>query len=280
MIPPLEEVVEKEVAPNVFHLLFPNSHQLIYSFMRFQEYYESPSMKGKIFTQEEFEDDYAKRNTLETRGKLVKLLHGLKDRLNDSEEAFSIWNAGNVLEQQPFALSLFQTYRSRDNPRKDFEDNYRWFIDTVGSCTYNLDCSAFNLPSTVFEPFKKGKFDPLTKKEKSMLDWAKRKKGRFYVIGTDSTDELQHEIAHGLFFVNKDYHDAALKIVKGIDFEKTGINKCFKELKYHPDVWEDEAHAYVVEDLQHLKMWDIKIDQLRKAHKALNANYNKHMTKK
>ena len=49
----------REVTPNVFLCEFPTQYLLTSTFIRFQEYYESPEFKGKFFTMEEYEDYYA-----------------------------------------------------------------------------------------------------------------------------------------------------------------------------------------------------------------------------
>lgn len=43
----------------IYHLLFENQYQITSTFMRFQEYYESPKFADKIFSWEEFMDWYA-----------------------------------------------------------------------------------------------------------------------------------------------------------------------------------------------------------------------------
>ncbi len=50
----LENITDK-----IFHLNFPNQYLLASTFHRFQEHYESPKFRGKIFTLEEYMDWYA-----------------------------------------------------------------------------------------------------------------------------------------------------------------------------------------------------------------------------
>ena len=47
-----------EILDNLFHLHFPTQQELASTFLRFQEHYESPQFKGKIFTLDEFEQWY------------------------------------------------------------------------------------------------------------------------------------------------------------------------------------------------------------------------------
>ncbi|MFH0752211.1 MAG: ABC transporter ATP-binding protein [archaeon] len=55
----LEEIVE-----NVFNVIFHNRRTMGSTFLRFQEHYESPKFKGKIFTLEEFKKWYIKNSQI------------------------------------------------------------------------------------------------------------------------------------------------------------------------------------------------------------------------
>lgn len=48
----------KKVAPRVFHLAFDEHSEMAHTFMRFQEHYESPEFRGKIFSRKEFKSWY------------------------------------------------------------------------------------------------------------------------------------------------------------------------------------------------------------------------------
>jgi len=50
----------EEIYRNVILLTFPTQYELTSTLLRFQEYYESPEFKGKVFTVEEFADWYKK----------------------------------------------------------------------------------------------------------------------------------------------------------------------------------------------------------------------------
>lgn len=56
---PLSDVTVGEPLPNVFHLDFRDKAKLASTFMRFQEHYESPKYRGKVFSREEFLAWYA-----------------------------------------------------------------------------------------------------------------------------------------------------------------------------------------------------------------------------
>lgn len=50
----------EEVAPRIFHLKFDDQRNLAQTFMRFQEHYESPEFRGKIFSRSEYKKWYRK----------------------------------------------------------------------------------------------------------------------------------------------------------------------------------------------------------------------------
>ena len=45
----------------IYHVSFPNQYLLAATFLRFQEHYESPKFRGRIFDWEEFMDWYAEQ---------------------------------------------------------------------------------------------------------------------------------------------------------------------------------------------------------------------------
>jgi hypothetical protein len=59
----LSKVRVRELLPGVFHLHFPTNHLMASTFLRFQEHYESPRFRGKVFTLEQFMDWYASQQT-------------------------------------------------------------------------------------------------------------------------------------------------------------------------------------------------------------------------
>ena len=48
----------KEIIKNIFHISFSTQHELASTFLRFQEYYESPKFRGKIFSFYEYKKWY------------------------------------------------------------------------------------------------------------------------------------------------------------------------------------------------------------------------------
>lgn len=184
----LKEVTKKEILPRVFHLDFPKQELAADTFLRFQEYYESPKFHGKIFSLEEYKD---------------------------------------------------------------------WYIKEKGAFTYVSDWPGFNIPSSALKPFYEGKFDPLSENEKEFLNIFKNEKEPFYIIGTakDNPPEyFDHEIAHALFHINKDYKKEVIDILMTLDKEHLIEVKKFVNLSpgYHESVLIDEVQAHLIANFDEL----------------------------
>ena len=180
--------IEHKVFPHSIHLLtFDNQHDLASTFLRFQEYYESPEFAGKVFSLDEYRKWY----------------------VNES-------------------------LRSSKN----------------GEFTYYEDWNGFNIPSKILKPFYEGKFDPLSELEQRLLDIYKNEKEPFYIIGLHKANDrfsisLEHEVAHGLFFINQDYREKVLSILK--QYDTSELRKAIlKTGGYHENVLDDEVHAYAI----------------------------------
>lgn len=53
---------KKEITKNLLLLLFENQFDVSSTFLRFQEYYESPKFRGKVFTLDDFKEWYSSFN--------------------------------------------------------------------------------------------------------------------------------------------------------------------------------------------------------------------------
>jgi len=214
------------LAENIFHLKFEERNQLAKTFLRFQEYFESPEFRGKIFTLEEYKQWY----------------------ISHSPQG-----------------------------------------EKTGQFTYCQDWAGFNVPSHILEPFYQGKFNPLSDEEKQLLNLFKDKKNeKFYIIGTLRDvgsvvkGKLRHEIAHGLYYTNPEYKREVLKTLDEVGSKAMDkINKYFeKSGGYHPDVWLDEAHAYLIATLDILEENNIDISSLAPISKKLNILFDKYFKPK
>ncbi len=129
----------------------------------------------------------------------------------------------------------------------DWEEYMDWCAEQRGNFTYFEDWSGFNLPGRVLEVFYAGKFDPLTRKERALLDIFENVKGNFYVIGTYREDGLwtiRHEIIRGLFYLFPDYRRAVREAISGCDtsaIKEILLGSC----GYSRKVLVDEINAYL-----------------------------------
>jgi hypothetical protein len=168
----------KKEAYNSVLISADSNEELSDTMMRFQEYYENPFWKGKIFTIGQFKN---------------------------------------------------------------------WYSEKYGYDSYRFDWVGFNFPSNILDPFKKGLFDPLTENEKFIVDSFKHRSDKFYVIGSNSKDVLNHELCHALYYYNENYRNEI-----NILFEKnkSKLNKAAKHLikiGYRKDVVFDELQAYILD---------------------------------
>lgn len=179
----------KEVRPGIFHFNFKNTYDLCMYFLRYQEYYESPSPKfrGKQFEIFDFMRWYS---------------------LNSDKKIFTYpddWNGfnlpGNIIKDVHDKMIL-------DRNIYDYEMITAW-----------RECHAI----AVFRGMEK-----------------------FYIIGTVGKDALDHEIAHGLFYLNSEYQKKMKSLVKALPADlKKEMNHNLKRLGYTPKVYVDETQAYL-----------------------------------
>ncbi len=173
-------------------------------------------------------------------------------------------------------LRFQEHYESPKYAGKSFtwEEFMDWYAKENGKFSYLEDWSGFNIPSRVFTAFRKGLFDPLTKKEAALLALFEGVKGRFYVIGTAGAKDdgtLRHEIAHGLFYRDPVYKRRVREILKGVDLAP--VHAALIKLGYGPNVLEDEAHAYLGDDLAFLAEKGVDVRPYAEAHDKLLALY-------
>ncbi|SDP31039.1 ABC transporter ATP-binding protein [Afipia sp. GAS231] len=194
-------ISKHKVADGIYLLRFKTQYELTSTFLRVQEYYESPRFHGRIFTLEQFMD---------------------------------------------------------------------WYAAQYGSFSYFEDWSGFNVPSTAFQPFFDGKFDPLTEKEKRLLGLFRNLRGRFYVIGiyeSGRKGSLTHELAHALFFTDAAYREAVHEAMRGYD--TSALEKKLVEAGYARHVVPDEVQAYIVAPSGELGAVSRPLEPLRRRLRAL-----------
>jgi len=197
----------EELIPNLFIIKHKNRKQSALTFIRFQEYYESPKYKNKKFSIDEF---------------------------------------------------------------------YNYYKKTHGSFSYHKDWAGFNFPSHVLHSVNNSM--DLTVREKQIFNLLKSI-DRGYIIGVNKNEPkntYRHEIAHGLYFLNKEYKKEVKKILNGKNLNP--IKKVLKKMGYHNSILTDEVQAYLCFDLNDLKQFGLNIkpyDGLRKELKKVFRKYFK-----
>lgn len=158
------------------------------------------------------------------------------------------------------------------------EDFMEYEFEQGGVFTYLEDSEGFNIPSSALDSFAAG-FHPKTKREQALVDALASEARPFYLIATygETDSALDHEYAHALWDRCPEYRAEMTYALSRHDL--TEINKMLAEQNYHPDVWLDEAQAYMSEPqaIEHLARFDVdprphveKCDELREI-------YDRHM---
>lgn len=203
----------KKLTDYIYCLQFTNPYDLSMTFLRYQEFYESPKYRGKYFQIADFMEWYSKK----------------------------------------------------------YGD---------GAFTYPVDYVGFNLPSHAIVPvireLKQHKYDQWTQYDQIMYETVLTIKeeipyaSKFYLIGVmeGDTPVLKHELAHALFTINHDYQRKMGHLVNELPKKdwKT-MTRALKTRGYGPNVFDDEAQAYLSTGLHDL----MKTKGLKKASKKFRA---------
>lgn len=175
-------------------------------------------------------------------------------------------------------LRMQEHYESPEFKGKIFTlGQYReWYCKEFGGFTYYTDWSAYNLPSHVLDIFRLGLFDPLSDKEKEILNIFPYSREEYSIICTTGEevplDTLDHEICHGMYYLNKEYKERCGELIKefqGEDLER--LAEALLKQGYHAEVVNDEMQAYLSTGLseKHPEVDDKIMEEFRK-------NFNKY----
>jgi len=155
---------------------------------------------------------------------------------------------------QEFYESSFEEIRNQYFTVEQYMDRY---AQEFGNFTYFSDWNGFNVPGDVigrfFRKFSNIKsrhtYQYLTIKEKRLLKLVLsliQSDTNFYLIATHDDQSLQHEIAHGFWYLNDKYQKAMMKLVS--KYEHANEFKALLQKEgYGDNVLDDEIHAYLVD---------------------------------
>lgn len=120
-------------------------------------------------------------------------------------------------------------------------------------------------------------FDPLTLGEQELLDLFRYRTDKYYVIGAQSADILDHEECHALFHVNDAYRKKVLNLLDKHEKDTASIKDwLINENGYHHSVIMDEVHAYTSASRDLFEIHNISFpEELHKKLRKLKSQYMK-----
>lgn len=141
-----------------------------------------------------------------------------------------------------------------------FEEIRDWYIANspkgkkTGKFTYYEDWDGFSMPSSNLRPFYNGEFNPLSPRERKLLDlFRNRKETDFYLFATApnvSIATYKHELAHGLFNTVPEYREGILEVLAQMSpIDRKKLFSFLREYQggYHKNFWEEEGTCYLVD---------------------------------
>ena len=178
----------KEIYPNLFLYTFPNQYELASTFIRLQEFYESPykDIKGHLFTLEQFMDRYA------------------KDQEDNKFTYFEDWNGFNVPGNM---LNRFYHIFGSDMSDKEYKlfdvlghmGNERYYI--IGIVEGEVDIIEHEIAHALYylnEDYKHEMRRIINNMTKSMKRIAEKYLKKLGYCKTVYKDELQAYFATGI----------------------------------------------------------------------------------
>lgn len=223
----------------------------------------------------------------------MKLLFKIK-QIKPQIFLFEFTNQYNMnmhfLRYQEFYESPNPKFRNKSFTIFDFME---WQAKTEGkgNFTYITAWSGFNIPSDVMSKclnfiydsnlaYQNPDYNKYDQNMKAAYEKCAKlsKQNNFYIIGCLKGNErtLQHEIAHGLFYLNSEYKKEATKLVKALPKRiRTSMQKMLAKNGYTKQVFIDEINAYFSTDTKgDLINRGIKANNKDDAFKELFKKYN------
>lgn len=150
------------------------------------------------------------------------------------------------LRVQEYYESNFPEFRGCYFPLEDYMDRYaQW----KGNFTYSQTLSGFNIPGDVYIKWAKlfWQFPDMMRKEialyNKLLPIIKKKK-KFYIIATHNSQAVEHEMAHGLYYLNSKYKKEMDKLLHPRTKFYRDFKKELNQMGYCDKVIKDEIQAY------------------------------------
>jgi len=137
-------------------------------------------------------------------------------------------------DAEELAYSFLRIQESKSNPlwrnkksftEKEYLDQYSKLMEIDGRWEYHREYVGVSVKSEALIPFYGGRFDPISKREGRLLRLLEkptnRGRKRAFIIGSTNgdTDTMNHELSRAFSYVDVDYRQSALKIVRKIPVE-------------------------------------------------------------
>jgi hypothetical protein len=199
----------KEVRDRVFAVIMEDNYARPMTFLRVQEYYESPNedFRGKHFNIWEFIEWYSR----EHRGAFTY--------------AFD-WGGFNI----PLPVA-WECYEGRERNRRGEKYN-----------------GVRSLPDSWKSKWDDVMKDIVWEVQSRMFNKKSRRDMNAYIIGAKDTENstFQHEVAHGLYYTNKEYKQLMDEITETIEWQDyLKFEKNLLDMGYTAAVIPDEIQAYL-----------------------------------
>lgn len=166
----------------------------------------------------------------------------------------------------------YQEYYESSSPKFrgkafDFFEFMKWYSFKYGkgAFTYPDDWDGFNIPGdTIHKVWCLGILNKTIYDYEMLKAWhecgRQAADPKFYIIGAvKNNGALNHEIAHGLFFLHPEYKKEMTKMVKALEPEvRKEMNSILKKLGYTPKVYIDETQAYMATGITDSFGYDFK----------------------
>lgn len=186
------------------------------------------------------------------------------------------WNGGDAIflvefkSRYDLAMTFLRYQEYYESASSKFKgkqftilDYMEWYAGNhEGVFSYTTDWAGFNIPDWVISDVMvripdRNKYDHemhkiatyiRIKMDAHRAKYKGKVRGKFYLIGTieGEGDVMEHEFAHGMYYLNEDYRKDMDKLVKEMPTEeREEMFRYLKNLGYAKSVWKDETQAYL-----------------------------------
>jgi hypothetical protein len=224
-----------EVRDRVFAVIMEDDYARPMTFLRVQEYYESPNpeFRGKNFNIWDFIEWYSR----------------------DHKDAFTYafdWGGFNI----PLPIA-WECYEGKEKGKKQMYDCVR------------------SMPDTWKSKWDETMKDIIWEVQSRMFNKKSKRDMNAYIIGAKDTENstFQHEVAHGLYYTNKEYKELMDEITETIEWQDyLKFEKNLLDMGYTAAVIPDEIQAYLTSGWEYAKF---SKGVSKKLCKRLNKEYRK-----